>query len=125
MICEVKVSPLHGAEVPQTAPAYVPGVSLSEDSFLHTQSSLSTGGHSCSFHLYKVNISSEGLGASTSQRADGARRTETAYLGGCPVNPAFAIGVNVHQDKPFDQVWEDQLQPNRHRLLLTALQDWY
>lgn len=33
-----------------------------------------------------------------------------AHLGSCPVNPAFAIGVDVHKDQPFDQVRENELQ---------------
>lgn len=33
-----------------------------------------------------------------------------AHLGSCPVNPAFAIGVDVHEDQSFDQVGEDELQ---------------
>lgn len=33
-----------------------------------------------------------------------------AHLGSCPVNPAFAIGVDVHEDQSFNQVREDELQ---------------
>lgn len=43
-------------------------------------------------------------------------RSETLidkYLGGSPVNPAFAIGVDVEQNQTFHQVREDQL--NRER----------
>lgn len=40
----------------------------------------------------------------------GRRGRGPAHLGSCPVNPAFAIGVDVHKDQPFDQVREDELQ---------------
>ena len=33
-----------------------------------------------------------------------------AHLGSCPVNPAFAVGVDVHEDQSFNQVGEDELQ---------------
>lgn len=33
-----------------------------------------------------------------------------AHLGGGPVNPAFAVGVNIHQHQPFHQVREDELR---------------
>lgn len=32
-----------------------------------------------------------------------------AHLGGRPVDPAFAIGVNIHQHQPLHQVGEDEL----------------
>lgn len=32
------------------------------------------------------------------------------YLGGSPVDPSFAIGVDVEQDQTLHQVWEDQLR---------------
>lgn len=41
---------------------------------------------------------------------DGTGGRGPAHLGSCPVNPAFAIGVNVHEDQSFDQVGEDELQ---------------
>lgn len=37
-----------------------------------------------------------------------------SYLAGCPVDPAFAIGVDVEQNQPLDQVREDQLRAQRH-----------
>lgn len=33
------------------------------------------------------------------------------YLGGSPVNPAFAIGVDVEQNQTLHQIREDQLKP--------------
>lgn len=40
----------------------------------------------------------------------GRRGRGPSHLGSCPVNPAFAVGVDVHKDQPFDQVREDELQ---------------
>ena len=40
-----------------------------------------------------------------------------AHLGSCPVNPAFAVGVDVHEDQSFDQVREDELQGARGAML--------
>lgn len=34
------------------------------------------------------------------------------YLGGSPVDPAFAVGVDVKQHQTFHQIREDQLEPN-------------
>lgn len=40
-----------------------------------------------------------------------------AHLGSCPVNPAFAVGVDVHEDQPFNQVREDELHQARGVML--------
>lgn len=38
-----------------------------------------------------------------------------ANLGGRPVDPAFAVGVDVEQHQTFHQIREDQLQSNELR----------
>lgn len=37
------------------------------------------------------------------------------YLGGSPVDPAFAVGVDVEQHQTFHQIREDQLKSNELR----------
>lgn len=37
------------------------------------------------------------------------------YLCGSPVDPAFAIGINVEQNQTFHQVGEDQLKPKKKK----------
>lgn len=39
-----------------------------------------------------------------------------AHLGGRPVDPAFAVGVNVHQHQPLHQVGEDELRGEGDRV---------
>lgn len=38
------------------------------------------------------------------------------HLGGSPVNPSFAIGVDVEQNQTLHQVGEDQLKPHQENI---------
>lgn len=40
---------------------------------------------------------------------------DRAHLGGRPVDPAFAVGVNIHQHQPLHQVGEDELPRKKNR----------
>lgn len=42
-------------------------------------------------------------------------RVLVRYLGGGPVDPAFAVGVDVEQHQTFHQIGEDQLESNELR----------
>lgn len=43
------------------------------------------------------------------------------YLCSSPVNPAFAIGIDVEQNQTFHQVREDQLKANKVELTHTSI----
>lgn len=46
-----------------------------------------------------------------------------AHLGGGPVDPAFAVGVNVHQHQPLHQVRENELRGEGKEAMELLLRD--